>query len=273
MSTQFRWLKRTDYPRVLEIVHDIWEGDDYVPQVFNKWIQEIGSYVRGLFVDNELVGFSRLKILSDKIGWLQGLRVDPREQGKGYGKEIARRMVDHCFSLGLKELWFSTYFDNKSSISIHERLGFTRIGVFTNLYKSVESPGVVSSSEKFRINSLPGRLTGGFWNSWAYYPEGIDSPWQYLPEGLTLTDSKGGDRLILARSIEFGSSLEICTVDSRTDSISADLILFAERLCYNRGHDSLHVMIPQGTSSRVFLENGFAFFEKEDDVYLYWLAR
>ncbi len=273
MSTQFRWLKRTDYPRVLEIVHDIWEGDDYVPQVFNKWVQETGSYVRGLFVDNELVGFSRLKILSDKIGWLQGLRVDPREQGKGYGREIAERMVEFSFSQGLEELYFSTYFGNISSIKIHERMGFCRIGAFTNLSKSVRAPADITHARVLRIDPLLQVPDSGFWNGWTYFPAGTDFALRFLPGGLVLTDGQTGDRLVLARNLEFGILSEISTIDSKSGLVSLDILDLAESICFNCGSDSLNAMVPRNISISPFIDRGFSFYEQENDVFLYLLRR
>ncbi len=272
MSIHLRALQRSDYPDVIEIVRDIWDGDDYVPLVFIDWIQEKGSYCRGLFVNEKLVGFSRLKRLSNTIGWLQGLRVDPSEQGKGYGRMIAEKMVDFCFSVGLKDLYFSTYFDNKSSIHIHERIGFERIGTYTNLYKPVDKPPRHSPQGCITLDESLPIVREGFWNGWSFYPQGTESWWRFLPEYLTLIENSSGNRIVVARNCEFDRSLEISFVECNSGRLSDDIILHTEKLCYNRGHSEIHLMLPSDAEIAPFIENGYSFFERENDVFLYRLS-
>ena len=272
MNIHLRELQRNDYPEVIEIVRDIWDGDDYVPSVFMNWIQEEGSCCRGLFISEKLVGFSRLKRLSNTVGWLQGLRVDPSEQGKGYGRMIAERMVDFCFSIGLKDLYFSTYFDNKSSIHIHEKIGFERIGVYTNLYKSVNSPPQDSFRGCLMLDESLPIVKAGFWNGWSFYPEGTEAPWRFLPEHLILINSNSGDSIVVARNCEASSSLEISSVRSKSKKLNDDIILHAEKLCYNRGQSEIHLMLPPDVEIAPFIENGYSFFERENDVFLYKLS-
>ena len=78
MKLFFRELTIEDIPKVLGISKDIWEGDDYVPLVIERWLQEKDCMNYGTFLDgekNELIGFGRVKTYPNGVAWLEGGRV------------------------------------------------------------------------------------------------------------------------------------------------------------------------------------------------------
>jgi hypothetical protein len=125
---KIRRITLEDKERVLEICKTIWEGDDYIPQVFDKWVSDPNSYFVGLFdEDNILVGFGRLASQEDGNFWLEGLRKDRTLKIKGVGKKIADYLIKIAIEKECKSLKFSTYFDNVESITLNERIGFSKI--------------------------------------------------------------------------------------------------------------------------------------------------
>ncbi len=40
MKLYFRDLTKNDIPAILDISKDIWEGDDYIPDVIERWLNE-----------------------------------------------------------------------------------------------------------------------------------------------------------------------------------------------------------------------------------------
>jgi len=60
MKVYFRELTIEDILVVKDISKDIWDGDDYVPDVIEKWLQEDNCMNYGTFKDElktEMVGF------------------------------------------------------------------------------------------------------------------------------------------------------------------------------------------------------------------------
>lgn len=58
------------------------------------------------------------------VGWY----LDPKYQGKGYGYEAAKRMVDYMFKeVGIDEIRTGAAIVNPSSWRIMEKLGFKRL--------------------------------------------------------------------------------------------------------------------------------------------------
>lgn len=68
--------------------------------------------------------------MDDRRGEIFFLIGERGEQGKGYGKEIAKQLLDHAFA----EMHFNTLFatvtvENAASVAVLEKVGFRKIGV------------------------------------------------------------------------------------------------------------------------------------------------
>ena len=84
MKLFFRDLTEKDIPAILDISKDIWEGDDYIPDVIKKWLNEDDKLVYGAFLEiemKELIGFGRVKMFSNGVAWLEGGRVKITRRG------------------------------------------------------------------------------------------------------------------------------------------------------------------------------------------------
>lgn len=90
----FRILKDEHYNEVKDLCKNIWDGNDYIPKIFHKWISEKEGCFIGLFKDNTLVGLGKYTILIDRQGWLEGLRIHPDYRGHGYANLISDKLLD-----------------------------------------------------------------------------------------------------------------------------------------------------------------------------------
>ncbi|MDK2372785.1 MAG: GNAT family N-acetyltransferase [Candidatus Korarchaeota archaeon] len=144
MNSLIREARREDYPHVKEIARLTWEGHDYLPQVFDSWIEDGHFYV--IEEDGEVVATAKLTLLPCDVGWMEGLRVHPSYRGRG----LARRLHEFLISLGremsargeLKSLMYATYVKNEASIHLGESTGFKVVKKFHHLYKEPEHAGV-----------------------------------------------------------------------------------------------------------------------------------
>src|SRR5512136_867221 len=82
-----RPMTMADKPAVLKISSRIWEGNDYVPLFFDRWVEEGGFWAAEL--RGRLVGYGKATQLSPGEWWLEGLRVDPDCRKRGIGKELS----------------------------------------------------------------------------------------------------------------------------------------------------------------------------------------
>lgn len=131
-----RKITEKDRSCVIEIASKIWEGDDYISFVFDEWVNDLDGNFSGLWENDKLVGFGRLKFLTSTDIWLEGLRKDPDSDAKGVGEKLSRYYYNYLQGKKITSIRFSTYFDNIASIKLNEKSGFKK--VLTLSLKSLE---------------------------------------------------------------------------------------------------------------------------------------
>ena len=127
MNLYFRELTAEDLPAILDISKDIWEGEDYVPNVIEKWLQEKGSMAYGAFLDEsrkELIGFGNVKIFPNGGAWLEGGRVKVSHQKQGIGRDLMKYAINYAIQVGAKIAQFDTSSRNFGSLALAKYFGF-----------------------------------------------------------------------------------------------------------------------------------------------------
>jgi len=127
MNLFFRDLTEKDIPAILDISKDIWEGDDYIPYVIERWLNEKNNLAYGAFLDEakkELIGFGRVKIYPNGIAWLEGGRVKASHQKKGIGRDLMKYAIDYAIKFGAKVAQYDTSSRNFGSVSLAKFHGF-----------------------------------------------------------------------------------------------------------------------------------------------------
>ena len=100
INLNYKVLTHEDYDDILEISKNIWEGNDYLPEIFHKWVDEKEGCFLGLVKDNKVVALGKYTILPDNQGWLEGLRVHIDYRGQQLGHAIS----DMLFNLAREDL-------------------------------------------------------------------------------------------------------------------------------------------------------------------------
>ncbi|MBS3789946.1 MAG: GNAT family N-acetyltransferase [Candidatus Thermoplasmatota archaeon] len=120
---EIRELDKTDKEEVVEMTSDIWDGRDYIPDYFDRWIED-GGFICGT-VDDEIVALAKHTWHSDDILWLEGLRVHPDHREKGYGRSMIEGQVDYIDEhLDYRVARFLTSDDNTPVKKVVEDIGF-----------------------------------------------------------------------------------------------------------------------------------------------------
>jgi GNAT superfamily N-acetyltransferase len=128
MNLYFRELTAEDLPTILDISKDIWEGDDYVPNVIERWLREKNSMVYGAFLDEsrkELIGFGSVKIFPNGVAWLEGGRVKISHQKQGIGRDLMKYAIDYAIQVGAKIAQYDTSSMNFGSLALAKYFGFS----------------------------------------------------------------------------------------------------------------------------------------------------
>ena len=129
MKLYFRELTTGDIPAIKEISKDIWEGEDYVPQVIENWLQDENCMNYGTFIDErkeEMVGFGRVKLFTKEIAWFEGGRVKIEYQKQGIGREMIKYALDYASQAKAKIAQYDTSSKNVGSVALAKYFGFQR---------------------------------------------------------------------------------------------------------------------------------------------------
>ena len=127
MELYFRDLTVNDIPAILDISKDIWEGEDYIPDVIERWLNDEGNLAYGTFLDEdmkELIGFGRVKMFPNGVAWLEGGRVKVSHQKKGIGRIQLKYAIDYAIKVGARVAQYYTYSRNFGSLSLAKFHGF-----------------------------------------------------------------------------------------------------------------------------------------------------
>lgn len=135
---EIRRAELRDKPRIVEISSKVWDGEDYLPYIFEKWVAEEGGEFSVITVDDVVAGCAKMTQLPDGVLWLEGIRVDTDYRGRGLGKKMAEYQLKRAREIGYKRLELSTFVENYESLAIIEKRGFERVASFKFLLNPFE---------------------------------------------------------------------------------------------------------------------------------------
>jgi GNAT superfamily N-acetyltransferase len=115
----------------MELTSTIWEGQDYIPHVWEDWLADPQGLLAIAEFGGKIVATGKLTRLSDQDWWLEGLRVHTKYQGKG----IASRLNDYLLGVWLRSGSGTVRLATSSiRLPVHhlsKRSGFSKITEFS----------------------------------------------------------------------------------------------------------------------------------------------
>lgn len=132
----------------------IWDGEDYIPTVWDEWISDEGFYT--ILLDDRVVGCMKYTVQPRYEILLEGLRMDPDLEGKGYASiavDFFMRLVD---SLRPGLLRFATSDENVFSHHFGNKYGFGKVASFFHRFMvDDEIRNKVDELHRGRIDLFP----------------------------------------------------------------------------------------------------------------------
>lgn len=126
---EYRKLKHEDYADIVDMCKDIWDGTDYLPELFHGWVDDKGLFLGAVDTDTDkVIGTDKYSVLYDGTGWLEGLRTHKDYRGRGIGKELGLRVFREALkdleAGRINKIAFSTHISSVESITMMKGLGF-----------------------------------------------------------------------------------------------------------------------------------------------------
>jgi GNAT superfamily N-acetyltransferase len=120
-----------DTPDVMELTRTIWEGEDYVPAVWAEWLEETEGWVAGAQYGKRVGGLCKLSRLGPGEWWLQGLRVHPEYEKRGFASRLHDYLMEAWEQEGEGLMRLATASFRAPVQHLCDRTGFKKIGEFT----------------------------------------------------------------------------------------------------------------------------------------------
>jgi GNAT superfamily N-acetyltransferase len=118
----------SDSADVLEFTKFIWDGHDYIGEVWRDWLADPQGLLAAAQFGAHAVGIGKVSLVSSGQWWLEGLRVDPKFQGR----KISSRLHEYLTSWWLEHCGGTIRLMTSSQrLQVHhlcERTGYTKIG-------------------------------------------------------------------------------------------------------------------------------------------------
>jgi GNAT superfamily N-acetyltransferase len=156
-----RPVRPADRERVIELTRDIWDGHDYLPDVFDDWVSETGATFQAVELDGVVVGLQRLRPYATRLVWYEGLRVASTHRRQGLARSMLGSAIAEAREQGFREMRLAT--GNATAVTLFESAGFERL-IDVRWWKGVR----VEGGESARI---PGPAEAGkLWTAVAGSP-------------------------------------------------------------------------------------------------------
>jgi GNAT superfamily N-acetyltransferase len=120
-----RPVRPADRERVIEITSDIWEGRDYLPKVFDRWVTDAGAAFEAAEIDGVVVGVQHLRPYAPGLVWYEGLRVVSTHRRQGIARAMLASAIDEYRQQRFREIRLATL--DPPAIQLFESVGFHQL--------------------------------------------------------------------------------------------------------------------------------------------------
>lgn len=116
-----------DRVEVMDLLANIWQGEDYVPYLWDQWLYQDSGCLAVAESGGRIVGTGHLKQIVPEQWWLEGLRVHPELHGQGIGSKLHDYFVDRWLATGGEVVRLATHSHRKAVHAMCERTAFRQI--------------------------------------------------------------------------------------------------------------------------------------------------
>ena len=239
-----------DTQDMLELTSQIWEGDDYIPKVWQEWLFDPQGLLAVAEFRGKIVGIGKLTRLSKQDWWLEGLRVHPEFEGQRIASLIQTYLLEVWEKIGSGMLRFATLSSREPVKHLAHVNGFHMVGEYST-FKAPSSSDISKNEDPFSqidpheneavvdwLTAPPGeKLAFGLMNlGWQFAPPKQEYLTEYLKKDLAWWWHQDRGLLILVEKrdgVEIWGRVRMlaCATDGLVDFL-ADTNILAARLGY-----------------------------------------
>ncbi len=180
MDAVVRPARREDRKPLMRFIRHVWEGHDYIPRVWDRWLESKDGQMFVVEVDGAPVGMNRVRFMEDGSAWFEGVRVHPDFRGEGLASMLGENSMRVAKERGVGVFRLTSGSRNRSAHRQIARMNFreaSRISVYAprpgarfspqkevmraSVRELPEVTRLVRGSDEFRLGS------GVYWSAFA----------------------------------------------------------------------------------------------------------
>lgn len=128
-----RKARSSDRDAVFKFCKKTWDWGDYIPRVWNRWLEEKDGRIFVATINDVPVGISHVKILKQGEAWLEAARTDPNYGRKGVATAITKECFKFALQKDVKLVRLVTASDNTAALCALRKLGFKLASEFVKM--------------------------------------------------------------------------------------------------------------------------------------------
>jgi GNAT superfamily N-acetyltransferase len=270
----------SDTVDVLEFTKYIWEGHDYIHEVWKDWLADPHGLLVTAQFGLQTVGIAKVSLISPGQWWLEGLRVDPRFQGLKIGSHLHEYTDSWWLKHGNGIIRLMTSSQRVQIHHLSERTGYWRIGEVLGHRLNPPTADEKHAFQPVAPEDLPGALA--FTAARLSHSNGLmDSGWRFsTPDETTLKDLAQRGRLYWWRGRlgllavhedeeDEGPVLAIGFAATQEAPLLADLLRSTGVLAREQRFAFVHWLAPVNNLVRDALQQARFFVDWDSSGYLY----
>lgn len=129
MVLSVRPARPDDRAAVMAISAQVWDGHDYLPEVWESWLRDPAGPMLVTLLDGVVAAVCKITLQSPSEAWFSGIRVDPACRGRGVASATTRAQLEWLAARGIPLARFTTASDNVAIHRLAEHMGFRRVAV------------------------------------------------------------------------------------------------------------------------------------------------
>ena len=267
MEAKVRPARQGDRAPLMSFIKDVWGGHDYVPRVWDEWLNDMKGEMFVVEVGGVPVGMNRVRYLEDGSAWFEGARVHPDFRGRGLATMLGENSMRVAKARGVRVFRLTSGSRNRPAHRQIAKIAFEEVARFS-VYEPKVGRRLKPAKEADRVEptglaealcllrgSREYKLGAGvFWHDWSAASLTPEVVRRLVREGAVW---KAGRALAVAREGGEGREMweQVCFIGGPP----LDAVRLVKSLVgRNKKTDERWVFIPQGSPLIRFLrEEGY----------------
>lgn len=142
-----------DLEQVTEFTRATFSWGDYLPQVWERWVESAHGDLLVAEASGQPIGTIRVSYLGNGEAWLEGVRVHPEFRERGIASRLIQAAHERAVKNNCRVIRLETYVHNTPAHRAFEKFGYRRIVQFTGLEVKAH-PGELSSVRAGKLEEL-----------------------------------------------------------------------------------------------------------------------